>query len=63
MKAACPPYWKDEQYPKHWSERIKKKKEDTIDLNFKLGYQRGKKISYEHLQFFFPDTGCIGISS
>ena len=51
MKAARPPYWKDEQYPKHWSERIKKK--DTIDLNFKLGYQRGKKSVMSIYNFFF----------
>ena len=50
MKAANPPYWKDEQYLKHWSER---KKKDAIHLNSKLGYQREKKNSYEHLQFFF----------
>lgn len=51
MKAACPPYWKDEQYPKHWSERIKKK--DAIDLNFKLGHQRGKKSVMSIYNFFF----------
>ena len=50
MKAAHPPYWKDEQYLKHWSER---KKKDAIHLNSKLGYQREKKTAMSIYNFFF----------
>ena len=59
MKAARPPYWKDEQYLKHWSER-KKKMLFTWILSSVI---KEKKKQQWACTIFFPGTGCIGVSS